>query len=79
MQRAESLEKTLVLGKIEGKKRSGQYNLIYINLRNLQKIMKDRESCPTTVHGIVRSQGLATEKQQQHLAKEVLFLKTLKH
>ena len=29
------MEKTLVLGKIEGKKRSGQYHLMYINLSNL--------------------------------------------
>ena len=67
-----------MLGKIEGKKRNGQYHLMHINLRNLQEIMKDRDSCLATVHGVVRSQNLATE-QQQHLAKEVLFLKTLKH
>ena len=53
MQRADSLEKTLMLGKIEGKRRRGQQrmrqlesitNSINMNLSKFQKIVEDREA-----------------------------------
>ena len=53
MQRSNSLEKTLMLGKIEGRKRRGQQrmrwlgsitNSMGINLSKLQEIVKDRET-----------------------------------
>ena len=74
MQRANSLEKTLMLGKVEGKRRRGQQkmrwldgitNSINMNLRKLQKIVEDREP------GMLQSMGsqrvgydLATIQQQ---------------
>ena len=53
IQRADSLEKTLMLGKIEGKRRSGQQRMTVLddiisstdmNLSKLQEILKDREA-----------------------------------
>ena len=66
MQRADSLEKTLMLGKIEGRRRRGQERMRCLNgimdsmdmtLRKLQEIVKDREAWCATVHGIPKSQA----------------------
>ena len=64
MQRANSLEKTLMPGKIEGKRKIRQRkrwldsitNSMEKNLSKLQEIAKDRQSWCTTVHGITKSQ-----------------------
>ena len=54
MHRADSLEKTLMLGKVEGKRRRGQQKIRWLisisdsmdmNLSKLQEIVKDREAC----------------------------------
>ena len=59
MQRADSLEKTLVLGKIEGRRSRGQQrmrwldgiiNSIDMNLSKLQKMMKDRDAWHAGLH-----------------------------
>ena len=64
MQRANSLEKTLMLGKIEGKRRRGQQRMRWLdsitdsldmNLSKLQEIVKDREAWHVAIHGITES------------------------
>ena len=64
MQRADSLEKTLVLGKTEGKRRSGQQRIwldsitdsMDINPRKLWEIGKDRGAWCAVVHIVAKSQ-----------------------
>ena len=74
IQRASSLEKTLMLGKTEGKRRRGQQRLRWLdsntnsmdrNFSKLREIVEDREAWCAAVHGITKSQiWLVTEQWQ---------------
>ena len=64
MGRANSLEKAMMLGKIEGRKRGRQRmrwlvgitNSVDMSLSELWEIVKDREVCGAVVHGFAKSQ-----------------------
>jgi len=58
MQRADSFEKTLMLGKIEGRRRRGRWRmrrLDGIDLGGLRELVMDREAWHAAVHGVAKS------------------------
>ena len=75
IQRADSLEKTLMLGKIEGRRRRGWQRMrsldgitdsMDLNLSKLWETVKDREACRAVVHGVTKmGHNWATEQEEQ--------------
>ena len=80
MQRDDSLEKPLVLGKTEGRRRRGQQRMRWLhgttglmdtNLGKLQETVRDREAWRGTVHGVTKSHTLLNNNNNNSMSTMV--------
>ena len=81
--RANPLEKTLILGKIEGRRRRGQQRIRWLdsitdsrdmNLSKLQETVKDRDAWHAAVHEVTKSLIATEQQQEQHTHTHTLLL-----